>query len=81
MGSTSGTGLTVSPLSSGRSYAFTVRARDAAGNVSGPSAPVAFTPDRGAHATGCGSGPAGFPALLALAAAARRRPGARGRQA
>jgi chitodextrinase len=82
VGSTSSTSFTVSHLSPGTTYTFTVRARDAAGNLSVASNPVQLaTGDAGrgeAHGRGCSSGPGGLSSLLALAFATVRR-GRRGR--
>jgi len=52
--SVSGTSATVSGLSPSTGYTFTVRARDAAGNVSAASGPVSVTTDAG------GGGGSGF---------------------
>jgi chitodextrinase len=68
VGSTPGTRLTVSNLSAGATYTFTVRARDAVGNVSGASNAVVFETGDDVRG-GCSSGPGGVPALLALALA------------
>lgn len=52
--SVSGTGATVSGLAAGTSYSFTVKARDAAGNISAASNTVSVTTDTG------GGGGTGF---------------------
>ncbi|MEV0677626.1 PQQ-dependent sugar dehydrogenase [Actinosynnema sp. NPDC050436] len=53
VGTSDGPSTTVGGLTSGTAYAFTVRARDAAGNASPPSNAISATPG--------GSGPAGVP--------------------
>lgn len=54
--SVSGTSATVTGLSASTSYTFTVKARDAAGNVSGASNAVTVTTDAGSGGGGGGSG-------------------------
>jgi endoglucanase len=71
-GTTSGTTLAVTGLSADTSYTFSVRARDAAGNVSSPSSELSVaTAKSGAASAGCSaSGSSGLGALSFFAVAA-----------
>jgi len=60
LGSTVNTSTAITGLSSGTAYTFTVRAKDAAGNVSGNSNTASFTTQSPAT-TGCVNGIATFP--------------------
>jgi chitodextrinase len=62
-----GTGATVTNLSPGTAYTFTVTARDAAGNVSPASAPLTVRTTGGGTGTGCASS-AGPGAITAVSA-------------
>ncbi|WP_299894094.1 S8 family serine peptidase [uncultured Aquimarina sp.] len=61
IGSTSNTTANVTGLTANTSYSFSVRAKDAAGNVSGASNTVNVTTTGGGSGSGCTSGISSFP--------------------